>query len=302
MVIARRGDREMRAPVAIGRAKRHELRLVWKDVPHGMIAIPGGPFLAPDASRLARMRPHALPDFAIAEFPVTMREYAQFLDALSPAEVNQRIPQIRGEQTRWLEKRDGAWRVNEHLVEGEARRRVPRESELELPVVDINWFDALAYASWLSKKHGVAYRLPTSLEWDKAARGADGRPFPMGVRFDPCLAKLRESRPEVSQPEIVGAFPHDVSPFGVRDLMGGVQDWTSTIASDDPRPPKNEDDVRAQTVQAIVRGGSWTIVHLEPLIVRSNYRIIDRAAWIGFRVAMDVAGPSTTLDVAPMKR
>jgi len=302
MVTLRRGDRTIRAPVAIGRAKRHELRVTWKDVPRGMILIPGGPFIAPDESRVARMKPHVLGDFAIAEFPVTMGEYAQFLDSLTPAEVNLRMPQIRGEHTRWLEKHDGVWRVNEHLVEGEARRRVPREHELDLPVLDVSWFDANAYCAWRSKKEGAAFRLPTSLEWDKAARGVDGRPYPMAVRFDPCLAKLRESRPESSQPEIVGAFPHDVSPYGVRDMMGGVGDWTSTLVGDDPRPPKNENDVRAQMVQALTRGGSWSAMFLEPLIGRAAYRVIDRGAWFGFRVAMDVAGTSTALDVTPMKR
>jgi serine/threonine-protein kinase len=304
MVTASRGDREMRTSITIGRAQRHELRLAWKEAPRGMIVIPGGPFLAPDGSRVARMQPRVLDDYAIGELPVTMGDYAKFLDALSPAEVNKRIPQIRGEHTRWLEKKNGAWRVNEHFVEGEASRRVPRERELELPVVDINWFDALAYAAWLSQKTGTKYRLPTSLEWDKAARGADGRPFPMATRFDPCLAKLRESRPEASQPELVGAFEQDVSPFGVRDMMGGVQDWTSSVVGEDVRVPTLADEEKptVQSTQTIIRGGSWTVVHLEPLIGRAIYRVIDRAAWVGFRLAMDLDGSSTSLEVTQMKR
>ncbi len=303
VVTATRDGRVVRAPVAVGRAKRHELGLEWKDVPEGMVLVPGGPFLAPDSTRLARMKPFTLPDFAISVFPVTMREYAEFLDTLTPEEQSRRVPQIRGEQTRWLERSKGAWRVNELLVEGEARRRVAPDKWLDLPVLDVSWFDALAYASWLSTKTGRAYRLPTSLEWDKAARGADGRPFPMAVRFDASFAKLRESRPEASQPEPVGAFPLDASPYGVRDLAGGVQDWTSTIVDGGAAPGLRDESVpESQARQATIRGGSWTFVHLEPLIGRGSYRLVDRAGWVGFRLALDVPSASSSLVVTPMKR
>ena len=300
MVIARRGKRELRAPVMIGRAKRHELRIEWKDVPEGMILIPGGPFLAPDATRLAKMKPFELPDFAIGKFPVTMGEYAEFLDSLSPAERDRRTPQIRGEKTRWLEKSRSGWRVNPSFVEGEAKKRVPRERELELPVIDVSWFDAVAYTTWLSGKTGRAHRLPTSLEWDKAARGVDGRPFPMALRADPAVAKLRQSRPESSQPEPVGAFPHDVSPYGVRDLMGGVYEWVGD-GSNGVLLDASEDDVTSHERQALTRGSAWTSLNLDALIGRFAYRLIDRAAWVGFRVAADVGARGSSLRVDSLR-
>jgi len=287
--------------VMIGRAKRHELRIEWKDVPEGMILIPGGPFLAPDATRLAKMKPFELPDFAIGKFPVTMGEYAEFLDSLSPAERARRVPHIRGENVPRLVRERGRWRLTEDVVEGEAKKYVPRARELDLPVESVSWFDAVAYVDWLSEKTGQPYRLPTSLEWDKAARGVDGRPFPMALRFDPSLAKLRESRPEASQPEIVGAFLRDESPYSVRDLMGGVQDWTSSLVGT-TAARASEGDPRSETLQAVTRGGSWTIVHMEPLIGRAHYRLIDRAAWFGFRLAMDVPRASSSVTVTPMAR
>ena len=302
MVVARRGERELRAPVAIGRAKRHELRLEWKDVPDDMILIPGGPFLAPDSTRVAKMTPHELPDFAIGKFPVTMREYAAFLDALPAEERGRRTPQIRGEATRWLEKTKSGWRVNPHLVEGEASKRVPPGRELDLPVLDVSWFDAIAYTTWLSEKSGLPYRLPTSLEWDKAARGVDGRPFPMATRFDPALAKLRESRPEASQPEPVGAFPTDESPYRVRDMMGGVHEWTGTPRGDLVPGLADEPVAEQRGWQAMIRGSAWTSVHLDPLIGRAAYRVIDRAGWVGFRAALAVAGPPSRMTVSSMKR
>jgi len=303
MVVARRGKRTIRAPVAIGRAKRHQLHLEWKDVPDGMILVPGGPFLAPDGTRLARMKPYELPDFAIGEFPVTMREYVEFLDALPPNERSHRTPRSRDRNVYFIEKRKGGWRIVDHLVEGEAKKRVPADRELDLPVLSVSWFDAVAYATWLAKTSGVPYRLPTSLEWDKAARGVDGRPFPMALRFDAALAKLRESRPEPSQPEVVGAFARDVSPYGVRDLAGGVQDWTTSgIDARDVPTSLDEEDERAQSTQVLLRGGSWPFVHLEPLIGRGASRVVDRAAWVGFRLALDVVGASSKLRVTEMKR
>lgn len=302
MVLAKRGKKTIRAPVLLGRAKRHELHIEWKDVPEGMILIPGGPFLAPDSTRLARMKPYDLPDFAIGEFPVTLREYARFLDALSPEERLRRSPHVRN-QPPWLTKQRGQWVIADDVIEGDGKKRVPRGRELDLPVMDVNWFDALAYAKWLSRETGVEYRLPTSLEWDKAARGVDGRPFPMALRFDPALAKLRESRPEASQPEPVGAFPSDVSPYGVRDLLGGVHDWTASTVSGVPAPnAEEESSPETQGEQANVRGGSWTNVYMEPLIVRGAYRVIDRAGWVGFRLKLDVSAPASSIATTTLTR
>ncbi len=307
VVTARLGYKHMRAPVLVGRAAKHELRLelgALATLPKGMILIPGGPFIAPGPTRQARMQPYTLPDFAIGEFPVTMREYVKFLDALTPEERKRRTPLSTDGEVDWIERKGDRWRIANHLIEGdEARTRVPPERELDLPTISISWFDALAYARWLGSETGHTFRLPTSLEWDKAARGVDGRPFPMGLRFDPCLAKLRESRKEASQPELVGAFPLDASPYGVRDLTGGVQDWTASIAGG-ASPPKldEEDEPRAQALQAIIRGGSWTVVHLEGLIGRAAYRVIDRAGWVGFRLAMVLPSPITTLSVTSMRR
>jgi serine/threonine-protein kinase len=291
MVIARRGKKEIRAPLMITRAMRHTMRLEWKDVPEGMILVPGGPFFAPGSTRVVKMELRTLPDFAIGEFPVTMRQYIEFLDSLPPEERADRVPRSRDRKMNWLAHEGGAWRVVDDLVEGEAKKRVPRDRELDLPVVSISWHDATAFTRWLAAKSALPFRLPTSLEWDKAARGADGRAFPMALRFDPSLAKLRESRPEASQLEPIGTFARDASPYGVRDLMGGVQDWTSTTTHD------------ANDPQAIIRGGSWSQVLIDALIGRGAYRVIDRTIWVGVRLALDLAsGGSTTLSIAPMKR
>ncbi len=156
------------------------------------------------------------------------------------------------------------------------------------PSYAISYFDALAYCAWLSKKTGLSYRLPTSLEWDKAARGVDGRAFPMGPQLEPSFAKLRESRPEASQPEPVGAFPLDVSPFGVRDMVGGVQDWTASTYDGGATPTlASERDRLVSELQVVIRGATWTHVYVDARLGRGAYRTSDRMGWVGFRPLVD---------------
>jgi serine/threonine-protein kinase len=298
VVLAKLGDREARFPVRIRRAKRHHLRCelgALATLPKGMILIPGGPFLAPD--RAGRLHEHHLPDFAMAELPVTFAEYTQFLDTLDPEECARRIPHDRLEARTFIVKENGSWRLDDDTVEGQAKQRIPPGRELDLAATAISWFDTLAYAAWRSARDGVRYRLPNSLEWDKAARGVDGRAFPMGSRMDPAFAKLRESRAEASQPEPIGAFVFDASPYGVRDLAGGVQDWTSTPLAGHTALP-HEPDPERQEEQAIVRGGMWGHVNVGAL--RAQYRVTDRTGWVGFRLALALEGSMSSLEINPM--
>jgi formylglycine-generating enzyme required for sulfatase activity len=228
-----------------------------------------------------------------------MAEYARFLDPLDEVERLRRLPRERiGVETQFLEKKDGNWRITENLVEGDARSRTSPDRLLEIPALCINWFDATAFVSRLK----APYRLPTALEWDKAARGVDGRAFPMGNRIDPAFAKLRESRPEASQPESVGSFPLDVSPYGVRDLCGGVGDWTSTPVDGQPLPKlDDESSVETHERQAVWRGGAWAMTATFKGSLWYSYRVIDRTGWVGFRMVMDVDGASSALKIAPMR-
>ena len=175
---------------------------------------------------------------------------------------------------------------------------MPLGRELDLPAIEVSWFDALAYTRWLAAETGLPYRLPTELEWEKAMRGADGRPYPMGLGRDPSFAKLRESRPEAAQPEPVGAFPLDVSPYGVRDLLGGVGDWTASFADGAP-PPSLEDEGTpgAEERQARWCGGAWSMVDIARAAQRLHYRV----AGVGFRVALSLDDASS-LTRTPMAR
>ena len=76
--------------------------------------------------------------------------------------------------------------------------------------------DAVAFSAWRSLRDGVTYRLPSEREWEKAARGTDGRVFPWGDRFDPSLCHMRYTRPGRPRPAPVGFVATDESPYGVR--------------------------------------------------------------------------------------
>ena len=111
-------------------------------------------------------------------------------------------------------------------------------------MVLVSFDDAGAYAEWLTRKTGVRWRLPTEIEWVKAARGTDGRRFPWGETFDAKRLNSHDSGPFDTVP--VGRFPDGASPFGVLDAAGQVFEWTATPSSHGPAGARY-----------LVKGGSW---------------------------------------------
>lgn len=93
-----------------------------------------------------------------------------------------------------------------------------------LPVVGVDWFDAYAYAKWAGR------RLPTALEWERAARGDTARLYPWGSQFSGGLANTREERSTLTPTDVERSFPGDATPRGVRHLCGNVREWTADAA------------------------------------------------------------------------
>jgi serine/threonine-protein kinase len=240
-------------------------------------------------------------DFAIARLPVTFDEYLEFVNdvgARDPAEARRRAPHSEsGDNDLVRQDAAGRWVARpEGIIEGEeARRYCPLERAGEVPAMGLDWFDARAYVAWRAGREGRALRLPTEAEWEKAARGVDGRCFPWGDRFDPTFCKMRLSRAGRNQPEPVGAFARDESPYGVRDMAGGAKDWAADVygqigaeqalAAAEPV----EGTLRARTELRAQRGGSWSSIAVYSRVAGRNLPYsITRAANAGLRLAHDL--------------
>jgi formylglycine-generating enzyme required for sulfatase activity len=116
----------------------------------------------------------------------------------------------------------------------------PPRGRADHPVVLVSHQDAEAYAVWLSRARGERWRLPTDLEWEKAARGTEGWMWPWGDIWKAQRANTHDNGPFDTMP--VGSFPDSASPFGMLDASGQVAEWTAT--------PDGHGGY-------VVKGGSW---------------------------------------------
>ncbi len=251
-ILRKEGCRDVRYPIHIARnrAWKGRVRLLTDDaIGDDFVFVPAGPFTYGDGKERTE---RTLPDFAIARYPVTFGEYAEFLAALDAEEgekaAAERLPRTQTEGPMMGRLNDGSYRVLDALVDGPVRERYDREYGPEclarLPVVAVTWHDAAAYCAWKARATGREWRLPTEEEREKAARGVDGRRFPWGYIADASLGKCRDSRDEDSQPEPVGTFETAASVYGMGDAAGNVWDWTDSWYD-------------ARRSQRVSRGGSW---------------------------------------------
>jgi serine/threonine-protein kinase len=156
----------------------------------------------------------------------------------------------------------------------------------------VDWFDAVAYCRWISERTGAAIRLPREVEWEKAARGTDGRVHPWGDHFDPTFCLMRASRPFLPQPEPIGTFYTDESPYGVRDMAGGMREWMGDIYGEraweeliaEPEPTSAVE--RGSSTVRVIRSGCWVATaEYARAASRSRFFALTRGTGLGFRVA-----------------
>jgi len=162
-----------------------------------------------------------LATYAIDRYLVTNEEYWQFV-----WQTGHRAPSISEEE----------YRFQGYLVHPyeEVRRylwqdRWYPDGRGEHPVVLVSLDDAVAYARWRGELEGRRYRLPSEAEWEKAARGTDGRYFPWGNRW---RSELANAENRVGGTTEVGSYPQGASPYGCFDMAGNVFEWTSSSFPD----------------------------------------------------------------------
>ena len=200
-------------------------------VPDDFVVIPGGPFQtgSPDEGGHSQ-RTIDLSSYAIQRTPVTCAEYVEFLNALARTDLamaRRHAPRIAEDAPSYFPIVDGRFTVPKEDSDGDAWHP-------NWPICMVNYDDATAYIRWRSRRDGLSYRLPTSMEWEKAARGVDGRLYPWGNHFDPSFCNMKYSTRGKPVPVPVGSFEVDRSPYGVVDMAGNIADWTSTEHGETP--------------------------------------------------------------------
>ena len=195
-----------------------------------MVQVEAGRFLMGEAKK-----PLSLESFEVDVTPVTHRQFQRFIDDIDYT----------------------------HLPDSWPEGTYPPE-KADHPVVGISLHDAKTYAKWAGK------RLPTEAEWEKAARGPNGRLFPWGNTFNRYNCNNKELGLHTTTE--VGHFPNGASLYGCYDLVGNVWEWTDT----DVFPDNNE--------VKVIRGGSWSSPREGVVATTRAYsRAGERRRDLGFR-------------------
>jgi serine/threonine-protein kinase len=222
-----------------------------------LLRIDAGPFaLGPNR------RTVYLDTFYLARHPVTNRQFATFVQT-----------------TGYRPEDDAGGRFLAHFRGGECPAAL-----LDHPVVFVSYLDATAYCRWAGR------RLPSEAEWEKAARGTDGRRYPWG-REDPSERHANYGKPIGGRTAPIGQHPAGASPYGCEDLAGNVWEWCED--RDSPRfylngPSHNpRNTAGAATASHVVRGGAYGFdARSLRTYARNAFQPHFRLEYVGFRVAL----------------
>jgi formylglycine-generating enzyme required for sulfatase activity len=253
----------------------------------GFVEIPEGPFLMgsdPKKDKLAssnecddkwRQCKLYLPRYHIARYPVTVAQFRAFVE----------------DSSYQLEDEDSLQGLPNH------------------PVVNVTWYEALKYCDWLTERlrewqgtpeplaallwrEGWRVSLPSEAEWEKAARGTDGRVYPWGDKPDPERANYDETG--INTTSAVGCFPDGDLPYGCLDMAGNLWEWTRSLWGQYPYPTDEKGLAQREGLQApkgepprVLRGGAfWFDRGVVRCAFRFSYHPYFRYWYFGFRVVL----------------
>lgn len=256
------------------------------------IRIPAGEFLLGSKAEeqhayRSEMPQHQLylPEFPIARTPVTVAQFDAFIKATRYRTTAEKEGGAYGLKDGKFREIDGAtWKQPNGpgpLLERTWFTRSKNGSmtdKAEHPVTCVSWYDALAFCEW------ARVRLPSEAEWEKAARGSDGRTYAWGSD-KPDATKCNYGM-NIGDTTPVGRYLKGASPYRVLDMAGNVWEWVSNAAYDYPYDVHDGREALLPTERHVCRGGSfWT----DESQVRCASRAIEkpnaRNSTIGFRVA-----------------
>lgn len=185
------------------------------------------------------------------------------------------------------------------------------------PVVGVSWYEAMAFCRWLEYQlaasdelarlqtevsdlnqqpvPALSLTLPSEAEWEKAARGTDGRRYPWGNEIDPNRGNYVDT--QIGTTNAVGCFPGGVSPYGVEEMSGNVWDWTRSLWGEDLYNPSfkypydatdGREDLEVRTdIRRVLRGGAFfDNVRSVRCALRNRYNPNFRDLGLGFRVSV----------------
>jgi iron(II)-dependent oxidoreductase len=252
--------------------------------PPGMVFVPAGEFTMGSAEDDSEKPAHKvwLDSYYIDRAAVTNAQFGPFWEDVSYSETSEAWSGF--EEAREAIYATGLRRAPYYWFD-------PDWNPPQRPLVGVNWYEAVVFARWSGK------RLPTEAEWEKAARGTDGRRYPWGDSFDParCNTNLAQNSANTTTP--VGKFsPQGDSPYGAQDMAGNIWEWTSSAVRPYPYDPGDGREDLSRVERRVLRGGGYRSNFEDHY--RSAHRYVLDANFIfitvGFRCATTVP-PSARL-------
>jgi len=300
-------SREFRLPILVEGGESIPVTFaIPSSVPDGYVYVPPGRFLSGfgENERLRRAlnappaHVAATGPYFIARQEVTFQDYAAFLDSLTAAERAKRLPLEKSNRgSLELRKTDGGWELTlRHfgLLQATANRfralwgepiiypkRVSHTVQdwRRFPVAAISLRDAQAYAKWISSRGLPGAHVCNDYEWERAARGADGRNFTTGDVLVPGDVNIDETygrEPSSFGPDEVGSHPESDSVFGVQDMVGNAMEMVISVEG---------------FGEGSIRGGSWYYDEWSArLPARFPLEETTRSAMVGFRICAPAGG------------